>query len=237
MSPKPVRPPTPEVQRAALQRLLRRDLSTPRTRLEVRLTAPPPTPQQLAALGLDEPATRLVEAVAKRQGELARRAATDRTFAQQLASDPAAALEAAGVPRATIAAAEITPASALSDRIRDLLIRVHDEDAAGTTASSTAAVDLLAATFADARGNAAKQAELRTNPRPQVLAAAAAHPPAGVAAGSPALASLVIDVTNALLRGAAAAPVSSNSGSQYPTGEGEVATATTLIDIPIAGGH
>lgn len=205
-------------------------------RLEIRLTAAPPNRRQLATLGLDDASIALVRAAAKHQSELGRRLASDRSLAERFVTDPAATLAAVGVPRATIDAVPVTPASQLSDHIQNVLIRILDERHPRKP-SPTAAVDLLAATFAAANGDPVKQAELRTNPKVQVQAAAKTHPPAGVAPNSAALESLVNEVTNAILRAVTGASDSSGGGSSEPTPDGWVVgpEASSVIDIPIAG--
>lgn len=204
--------------------------------LEIRLTAPPPNRRQLAELGLDDASIALVRAAAKHQSELGRRLASDRGLAERFVTDPAATLAAVGVPRATIDAVPVTPASKLSNHIQNVLIRVLDERHPRKP-SPTAAVDLLAATFAAANGDPVKQAELRTSPRNQVKAAARAHPPAGIAPDSAALESLVNEVTDAILRAATGAPGASGGGTSEPTPDGWVVgpAASSVVDIPIAG--
>ena len=236
MPPKPDRPPNPE-SRTTLARLVHRDPPLPCPRLEIRLSAPTPTRKQLAATGLDDASVSLIRAVAKRQPELGRRLAADRNLAERFVSDPAAVLSEIGVPQATIDAVSITPASQLSDHVRNVLIRIAD-DRSPDTPPPAAALDLLAATFVAASGDPVKQALLRTNPKDQVVDAAAAHPPAGIAPGSAALASLIIDVSDAILRAATGGPATgSGSGAEYPSTDGWVVApgASTVIDIPIAG--
>jgi len=221
MPPRPPKPTPKPGEQSPLEHLVGADrAATLPPDLVVRFDVPGPTSKALKALGVADPAVqKLLRWATENRSQIAETVRADRSFTETLTSDPAKALAQAGAPPELVTAINAEGHAQLITAVRGVqfdLGSVIEGQTVGDapTASSTASVQLLADTFASVQGNPANEAALRADPGPFVLAAAAAHPPQGVAAGSAAAASIVQQVTDAI-RGAVD-PTAGSSGSSDP---------------------
>ncbi len=197
--PKPAKPGKPG-NREALERALDLGRKTPAPDVTIRLDAKPPSGAALKRLGIkDARVAELAKHLAGRSEEIAERIAGDRALAELLATDPAAALGQLEVPEELRTGGDGQTRKEFLDRFRGVKIQVPEatagiHDPVRLTGAQAAAVQLIADTFAAAAANPATFASLKTDPLTVVTGIAANKPPAGLAPGSAAAATVVRDV-------------------------------------------
>ncbi|MBJ7473120.1 MAG: hypothetical protein JHD16_17575 [Solirubrobacteraceae bacterium] len=199
---KPVKPraATPK-QQAALREALDRAQAGQGPELTVRMTGKPPSRAALKRLGLTDPKVdELAQHLAKHADAIASKLRADRSLAALLASDPSAALQQLDIPEHLRPVGDASEVHDLLDRFRGVKFDVGAADGPAIddlrpTPAQTAALQLIADSFARAAASPTTFATLKTDPLTVVTAAANAKPPAGMTAGSLASASVVLEVS------------------------------------------